>query len=174
MAYVVIVLPSFIVTSHVICNSPFTVNRFTFSVTAFSYESEIPFGQYLQSPFVNACASLTRGLFVPARRPNGMAVCFPLKYDLSAIRLIVAASRCDKLTYRHPLLYRATHNHSVWPEKRDINSQEQYTHPYHDDRLAKVVVEPNYRSHGTVMNLAKSWGIVEKCKMNGIQYRKIK
>jgi hypothetical protein len=49
-----------------------------------------------------------------------------------------------------------------------------YTHPYHDDRLVKVVVEPNYRSHGTVMNLAKSWGIVEKCKMNGIQYRKIK
>ena len=49
-----------------------------------------------------------------------------------------------------------------------------YTHPYYGDRLAKVVVEPNYRSRGTVINLAKSWGIVEKSKMNGIQYRKIK
>ena len=49
-----------------------------------------------------------------------------------------------------------------------------YTHPYRDNRLVKVVVEPNYRSRGTVINLAKSWGIVEKSKMNGIQYRKIK
>jgi len=49
-----------------------------------------------------------------------------------------------------------------------------YTHPYYGDRLAKVVVEPNYRNRGTVINLAKSWGIVEKSKMNGIQYRKIK
>ena len=48
------------------------------------------------------------------------------------------------------------------------------THPYHGDRLVKVVVETNYRRHGIVMNLAKSWGIVEASKMNGIQYRKIK
>ena len=47
------------------------------------------------------------------------------------------------------------------------------THQYHDKRLVKVVVEPNYKSHGSVVNLAKSWGIVEKSKMNGIQDRLI-
>ena len=47
------------------------------------------------------------------------------------------------------------------------------THPYRDNRLVKVVVEPNYKSRGSVVNLAKSWGIVEKSKMNGIQYRLI-
>ena len=36
-----------------------------------------------------------------------------------------------------------------------------YTHPYREDRLMKVVVELNFRSHGTVVNLAKSWGIVQ-------------
>ena len=41
------------------------------------------------------------------------------------------------------------------------------------DKLVKVVVEPNYRSHGVVINVAKSWGIVEKSKMKGIQYRQI-
>ena len=49
-----------------------------------------------------------------------------------------------------------------------------YTHPFYDCRLVKVVVEPNFRSHGAVINLAKSWGIVEISKMKGIQYRKIK
>ena len=48
------------------------------------------------------------------------------------------------------------------------------THPYHNERLVKVVVEPNYKEHGSVINLAKSWGIVETSKMNGLQYRKIK
>ena len=47
------------------------------------------------------------------------------------------------------------------------------THPYCDKRLVKVVVEPNYKSHGSVVNLAKSWGLVEKSKMNGIQYQVI-
>ena len=48
------------------------------------------------------------------------------------------------------------------------------THPYRDNWLVKVVVEPNYKFHDAVMNVAKSWGIVEKSKMNGLQYRKIK
>ena len=30
-----------------------------------------------------------------------------------------------------------------------------YTHPYYGDRLAKVVVEPNYRSRGTVIDLLR-------------------
>ena len=47
------------------------------------------------------------------------------------------------------------------------------THQYYDKRLVKVVVEPNHKSHGSLVNLAKSWGIVEKSKMNGIQYRLI-
>ena len=48
------------------------------------------------------------------------------------------------------------------------------THPYQNERLVKVVVEPNYKDHGAIINLAKSWGIVEKSKMNGLQYRQIK
>ena len=36
------------------------------------------------------------------------------------------------------------------------------THPYHGDKLVKVVIEPNFRSHRAIMNLAKSWGIVKK------------
>ena len=47
------------------------------------------------------------------------------------------------------------------------------THTYCFDKLVKVVVEPNYRSHGIVINMAKSWGIVEKRKMKGKQYRQI-
>lgn len=48
------------------------------------------------------------------------------------------------------------------------------THPYHGSRLVKVVVEPNYRSHGTIVNLAKSWGIVQKENMRSAQYRLIR
>ena len=48
------------------------------------------------------------------------------------------------------------------------------THPYQERRLVKVVVEPNYKYHGIVMNIAKSWGVVEQTKMNGTQYRRLK
>lgn len=48
------------------------------------------------------------------------------------------------------------------------------THPYHERRLIKVVIEPNYKSHGIVMNIVKSWGVVEQTKMNGPQYRQVK
>ena len=47
-------------------------------------------------------------------------------------------------------------------------------HPYHERRLVKVVIEPNYRCHGIFMNIAKSWGVVEQTKMNGPQYRQLK
>ena len=49
-----------------------------------------------------------------------------------------------------------------------------YTHPYREDRLMKVVVEPNFRSHGTVVNLAKSWGIVQHENMRGGQFRLVR
>jgi hypothetical protein len=49
-----------------------------------------------------------------------------------------------------------------------------YTHPYHGDRLVKVVVEPNFKSHGTVVNLAKSWGIVQYENMRGGQFRLVR
>ena len=49
-----------------------------------------------------------------------------------------------------------------------------YTHPYHDKHLIKVVVEPNFKTEGTILNMTKSWGIVEKTKMKGPQYRQIK
>ena len=48
------------------------------------------------------------------------------------------------------------------------------THPYRGDRLVKVVVEPNFRSHGMVFNLAKSWGIVQYENMRGGQYRLVR
>ncbi|MBR4647195.1 MAG: hypothetical protein IKO75_08810 [Bacteroidales bacterium] len=48
------------------------------------------------------------------------------------------------------------------------------THPYHDNRLVKVVVEPNYKSCGRIVNLAKSWGIVQHENMRGGQYRLIR
>ena len=48
------------------------------------------------------------------------------------------------------------------------------THPYHGDRLVKVVVEPNFRSHGSVVNLVKSWGIVQYENMRGGQYRLVR
>ena len=48
------------------------------------------------------------------------------------------------------------------------------THPYCDDRLVKVVIEPNFRCHGTVVNLAKSWGIVQYENMRGGQYRLVR
>ena len=47
------------------------------------------------------------------------------------------------------------------------------THPYRQNRLVKVVVEPNYKSHNITINLAKSWGIVEETKMKCLQFRQI-
>ena len=47
------------------------------------------------------------------------------------------------------------------------------THPYHNGRLVKVVVEPNYKLRGSVVNLAKSWGIVNPENMKGLQFRQI-
>ena len=47
------------------------------------------------------------------------------------------------------------------------------THPYHDSRMIKVVVEPNFKNRGAVINLVKSWGIVEPSKMKSLQYRQI-
>ena len=35
------------------------------------------------------------------------------------------------------------------------------THPYHERRLIKVVIEPNYKCLGAVLNMAKSWGVVQ-------------
>ena len=48
------------------------------------------------------------------------------------------------------------------------------THPYHERRLVKVIIEPNYKCLGTVLNLAKSWGIVQEENMKGGQFRMIK
>jgi hypothetical protein len=48
------------------------------------------------------------------------------------------------------------------------------THPYHTDKMVKVVVVPNFKEHGTVANRVKSWGLVEKNKMKMPQYKEIK
>lgn len=48
-----------------------------------------------------------------------------------------------------------------------------YTHPYIEQKVVKVVVHPNYKKHGKVSNLAKSWGIVQEEDMKGRQYRMI-
>lgn len=48
-----------------------------------------------------------------------------------------------------------------------------YTHPYIEQKVVKVVVHPNYKKHGRVSNLAKSWGIIHEEDMNGRQYRMI-
>lgn len=48
------------------------------------------------------------------------------------------------------------------------------THPYHTDKMVKVVVVPNFKEHGTVANRVKSWGQVEKNKMKMPQYKEIK
>ena len=47
------------------------------------------------------------------------------------------------------------------------------THPYHENKILKVVVDPDFKYRGTIINIAKSWGIVEENKMRGIQYRLI-
>ena len=47
-------------------------------------------------------------------------------------------------------------------------------HPYRNDRLVKVVIEPNHKSHGVIVNVAKSWGIVNPENMKETQYRMIK
>jgi hypothetical protein len=49
-----------------------------------------------------------------------------------------------------------------------------YTYPYHEKYFVKVVVEPNYKMKGLILNIAKSWGVVEGTKMGGRQYRRIK
>ena len=50
-----------------------------------------------------------------------------------------------------------------------------FTYPYEHNRLVKVVVHPNYKLHGRlIINLAKSWGIVDESKMNTPQYKLMK
>ena len=50
-----------------------------------------------------------------------------------------------------------------------------FTHPFEHERLVKVVVHPNYKLNGkTIINAAKSWGLVEESKMNAPQYVLIK
>ncbi|MBP5497348.1 MAG: hypothetical protein J6X98_09305 [Bacteroidales bacterium] len=48
------------------------------------------------------------------------------------------------------------------------------SYPYQGNRLVKVVVEPNFKNQGVVVNLAKSWGIVQCENMRGGQYRLIR
>ena len=48
------------------------------------------------------------------------------------------------------------------------------THPYHKNKIVKVVVEPNHKSGGVMANIAKSWGIVNPENMRGAQFRMIK
>jgi hypothetical protein len=48
-------------------------------------------------------------------------------------------------------------------------------YPYEHNRLVKVVVHPNYKMNGRlIINLAKSWGIVDESKMNTPQYKLMK
>lgn len=68
-------------------------------------------------------------------------------------------------------LKRPTHIYEDTVQKRLVYV---CTHPYEGKRLVKVVVEPNFRSHGVVANLVKSWGIVQLENMRGGQYRMIK
>ena len=49
-----------------------------------------------------------------------------------------------------------------------------YTHPYEPGRVVKVVVHPNFKHKGSVVNAAKSWGVVEAIQMDMKNYRKIK
>lgn len=37
-----------------------------------------------------------------------------------------------------------------------------YTNPYEEDKLIKVVIQPNYKYKGVTANVAKSWGVVEE------------
>ena len=60
----------------------------------------------------------------------------------------------------------------------DLNSKALvyvYTHPYEPGKLVKVVVHPNFKYKGSIINAAKSWGVIEVDKMEDTnQYRKIK
>ena len=49
-----------------------------------------------------------------------------------------------------------------------------YTHPYEPGRVVKVVVHPNFKHKRSVVNAAKSWGVVEAIQMDMKNYRKIK
>lgn len=49
-----------------------------------------------------------------------------------------------------------------------------YTHPYEPGRVVKVVVHPNFKHKGSVVNAAKSWGVVDENKMDEPYYKKIK
>ena len=49
-----------------------------------------------------------------------------------------------------------------------------YTHPYEPGKLVKVVVHPNFKYKGTVINAAKSWGVVAESDMNLHDYRLVK
>lgn len=48
-----------------------------------------------------------------------------------------------------------------------------YIMPYNDLKVVKVVVQPNYRKHDAICNLAKSWGLVDGIDMLGKQYREL-
>lgn len=59
----------------------------------------------------------------------------------------------------------------------DLNSKALvyvYTHPYEPGKLVKVVVHPNFKYKGSIINAAKSWGVVEAWSMDLEYYRKIK
>ncbi len=50
-----------------------------------------------------------------------------------------------------------------------------FTHPYETERLVKVVVHPNYKlTRKVVANVAKSWGVIERSKMNEPQFKLLK
>lgn len=49
-----------------------------------------------------------------------------------------------------------------------------FTTPFYQNKIVKVVVQPNFNRHGTACNLAKSWGIVDANDMSGKQFRCLK
>ena len=50
-----------------------------------------------------------------------------------------------------------------------------FTHPYEQSKLVKVVVHPNYKLNGkTIVNAAKSWGVVSEESLENPQFVLIK
>lgn len=49
-----------------------------------------------------------------------------------------------------------------------------YSYPYQEERLLKLVIQPNYHKNGRTYNNAKSWGIIQAANLNNpMQYRLI-
>lgn len=49
-----------------------------------------------------------------------------------------------------------------------------YSYPYQEERLLKLVIQPNYHKNGRTYNNTKSWGIVQAANLNNpTQYRLI-